>query len=138
MDNNLITAPIHVPDMVITTGFGVKESEKYQYNNIILNSFVQEIKKGSLWKNTGDVYKITFASIPENLKTQLEHGGYQILEIKFVFVHRNLDKNCCDVEKEIVLTNPSIYSNLIINTTCSSIYDWTIYNTWIHGYEQRD
>ena len=83
MDNNLITTPMYVLDVVITTGFGVKESEKYQYN-IILNSFVQEIKKGSLWKNTGDVYKITFASIPENLKTQLEHGGYQILEIKFI------------------------------------------------------
>ena len=134
MDNNLITPPKYLPDMVITMGLG--DSEKFQYN-IILNNFSQEIKKGCLWKSSGDIYKIKFASIPIRLKNQLEHGGYQILEIKFIFSHYNIDKNC-DLEKEIILTNPSIYSNLSIDSASSSIYNWTIYNTWTNAYEQRD
>lgn len=134
MDNNLITPPKYLPDMVITMGLG--DSEKFQYN-IILDNFSQEIKKGCLWKSSGDIYKIKFSSIPIRLKNQLEHGGYQILEIKFIFSHYNIDKNC-DLEKEIILTNPSIYSNLSIDSASSSIYNWTIYNTWTNAYEQRD
>lgn len=134
MNNNLITPPKHLPDMVITMGLG--DSEKSQYN-IILNNFSQEIKKGCLWKSSGDIYKIKFAPIPIGLKNQLEHGGYQILEIKFIFSHYNIDKNC-DLKREIILTNPSIYSNLSIDSASSSIYDWTIYNTWTNVYEQRD
>lgn len=122
--------------MVITMGLGLKGSEKYQYD-IILNNFSQEIRKGSLWKNCGDIYKIEFATIPVELKNQLEHGGYQILEIKFTFLHYDVDKNC-ELEKEIILTNPSVYSNLSINNSSSSIYDWTIYNTWTNAYKQRD
>ena len=136
MSNYLITPPRYLPEMVITMGFGLKDSEKYQYN-IILNKFSQGIKKGSLWKNCGDIYQIEFAPIYELLKDQLEHINYQILEIKFIFNHYNIDKNC-DLEKEIILINPSIHSNLNFDNNSNCIYNWTIYNTWTNTYKSRD
>lgn len=136
MNNNLLSVPQYLPDIVITTELG---SKKYSYDNLILNSFCQRVCKGDLWNSRGDAYTISFSSIPSQLLQQLEHGGYNISEIKFIFTHQNLDdKNYCEVERVIILTNPSIESILNINSDSHAIYKWNIYNTWTNCYNKRD
>ncbi len=139
MNNNnhtLLTAPKDIPDIKITLGLGLSQSEQYVYELNTLSSFSQEIRKGSLWKESGDVYNISFRLIPQDLKDKMEHGGYKILEIKFIFNHRTIDGN--DINTELVLTNPSVLSVLKCSSGDYGQYNWKIYNTWTHAYEQRD
>ena len=133
--NKIITAPRDVPILKITMGLGLSSSEKYTYEIDNLTSFSQEIKKGSLWNNPGDVYNISFNTIPIELKNKMEHGGYQILEIQFIFDHRTLDGN--DINTELVLTHPSVLSSLNSSNGYGK-YTWKIYNTWTNAYKQRD
>lgn len=136
MNNNLLTAPRSIPDIIIVTALG---NDKYVYDNLILNSFSQRIRKGDLWNSKGDTYTISFSTIPEQLLKQLEHGGYQISEIKFIFTHKNLDDNkCYETERTVILTNPSIDSLLTLDHGESGHYHWTIYNTWTNYYDKRD
>ena len=44
--------------------------DTYEIDN--LTSFSQEIKKGSLWNNPGDVYNISFNTIPIELKNKID------------------------------------------------------------------
>jgi hypothetical protein len=134
--NKIITAPLDVPILKITMGLGLSSSEKYTYEIDTLTSFSQEIKKGSLWNNPGDVYNISFNTIPIELKNKMEHSGYQILEIQFIFDHRTLDGN--DINTELILTHPSVLSSLNSSASEYGKYTWKIYNTWTHTYKQRD
>lgn len=134
--NVLLTAPRDIPDMKVTLSLGVPQSEQYIYELDTLNSFSQEIRKGTLWNDPGDIYNISFSVIPKELKEKMEHGGYQIVEIKFIFYHRTIDGN--DINTELVLTNPSVLSTLKCSTSGYGSYNWKIYNTWTHAYKQRD
>lgn len=131
-----LTAPRDIPNVKITMGLGLSQSEKYIYELDTLTDFSQEIRKGCLWNNPGDIYNISFSIIPKDLKDKMEHGGYQILEIKFIFNHRNIEGN--DINTELILTNPSVLSLLNCSTSGYGKYSWKIYNTWTNAYKQRD
>jgi hypothetical protein len=134
--NKIITVPRNVPILKITMGLGLSSSEKYTYEIDTLCSFSQEIKKGSLWNNPGDVYTVSFSTIPIELKNKMEHSGYQILEIQFIFDHRTMDGS--DINTELILTCPSVLSSLNSSSSGCGKYTWKIYNTWTHAYKQRD
>lgn len=131
-----LTAPRDIPNVKITMGLGLSQSEKYIYELDTLTDFSQEIRKGCLWNNPGDIYNISFNIIPKDLKDKMEHGGYQILEIKFIFNHHNIEGN--DINTELILTNPSVLSLLNCSTSGYGKYSWKIYNTWTNAYKQRD